>query len=164
VARAAAATLSSLAVAAGERMLSDLGLAPTCAFRLIGADGAAAYAAEIDGARLGLGARTLVIDGATEHILRDGKPVADLRRRTLLKRLLFLFAAAPGRTFSKEEIVERIWDVDYHPLRHDAALFTNVMRLRRLLGEGGQDILRVGEGGYSFAPPRDFLFVDKLGT
>ena len=101
-------------------------------------------------------------DGASESVLRAGKRVADLRRRTLLKRLLFLFAAAPGRLFTKEEIVERIWGVEYHPLHHDAALFTNVMRLRRLLGENGADLLRVAEGGYLLAPPRDFLFVERL--
>ena len=63
---------------------------------------------------------------------------------------------------SEEEIVERIWGVEYHPLHHDAALFTNVMRLRRLLGPGGPDILRVGEGGYLLVPPHDFLFIERL--
>ena len=86
------------------------------------------------------------------------------RRRSLLKRLLFLFAGAPNRSFSKEDIVQRVWGVDYHPLRHDAALFTNIMRLRRLLGEGGDEILRVGEAGYRLVPPADFLFVDKLSS
>jgi DNA-binding response OmpR family regulator len=73
--------------------------------------------------------------------------------------MLFLFAGAPGRLYSKEEIVQKIWSVEYHPLRHDAALFTNVMRLRRLLGPAGQDILRVAEGGYLLSAPRDFLFI-----
>ena len=76
----------------------------------------------------------------------------------------FLFASAPGKVFSKEAIVQAVWNVDYHPLRHDAALFTNIMRLRRLLGEGGDEILRVGEGGYRLVPPADFMFVDKLAS
>ena len=83
----------------------------------------------------------------------------NLRRRSLLKRLLFLFASAPGKVFSKEAIVQAVWNVDYHPLRHDAALFTNIMRIRRLLGEDGSEIIRVTEDGYRFVPPRDFLFV-----
>jgi DNA-binding winged helix-turn-helix (wHTH) protein len=61
--------------------------------------------------------------------------------------------------FSKEAIVQAVWNVEYHPLRHDAALFTNIMRIRRLLGEDGSEIIRVTEDGYRFAPPRDFLFV-----
>ena len=46
-----------------------------------------------------------------------------------------------------------------HRHRHDAALFTNIMRIRRLLGEDGSEIIRVTEDGYRFVPPRDFLFV-----
>ncbi len=162
VARGAAATLSSAARAAAERMLADLGLSPSCAFRLVSADGSASHCAGLDDAALGVDRLALVIDGAGERILRSGKPIADLRRRSLLKRLLFLFAGSPGKLFTKEEIVKRVWDVEYHPLRHDAALFTNVMRLRRLLGPGGQDLLRVGDGGYLLSPPADFLFIDKL--
>jgi DNA-binding response OmpR family regulator len=108
---------------------------------------------------LKLDKRSLVIDGAREQIFRSGASIADLRRRSLLKRLLFLFASAPGKVFSKEAIVQAVWNVEYHPLRHDAALFTNIMRIRRLLGEDGSEIIRVTEDGYRFVPPRDFLFV-----
>jgi DNA-binding response OmpR family regulator len=162
VARAAKATLTDAAIAAAERLLADLGLSPSCAYRLIAADGGVSYAAKMDASRLGLERKDLVVDGNGETVLRRGRRVADLRRRTLLKRLLFLFAGAPGRLFTKEEIVEKIWGVEYHPLHHDAALFTNVMRLRRLLGPGGPDLLRVGDGGYLLAPPPDFLFIERL--
>ena len=108
---------------------------------------------------LRLPARALAVDGVCEVIWRHGQELADLRRRSLLKRLLFLFASAPGKVFSKEAIVQAVWNVEYHPLRHDAALFTNIMRIRRLLGEDGSEIIRVTEDGYRFVPPRDFLFV-----
>jgi DNA-binding response OmpR family regulator len=97
-----------------------------------------------------------------EVIVRSGRPVADLRRRSLLKRLLFLFASQPGAIFSKEDIVQRVWGVEYHPLRHDAALFTNIMRIRRLLGRDGAELIRVGEDGYRFTPGKDFLFVEPI--
>ncbi|MBT8493163.1 MAG: helix-turn-helix domain-containing protein, partial [Deltaproteobacteria bacterium] len=97
-------------------------------------------------------------------IIRGGKQIADLRRRSLLKRLLFLFASEPQRTFSKEEIVQTVWNVDYHPLRHDAALFTNIMRIRRLLGKDGADLIRVTEDGYRFVPPKDFIYVGHTET
>ena len=87
---------------------------------------------------------------------------ADLRRRSLLKRLLFLLASSPTRTFSKEDIVQTVWEVEYHPLRHDAALFTNIMRIRRLLGKDGADLIRVSEDGYRFMPPKDFVFVEDV--
>jgi hypothetical protein len=161
---AAAATLGDIARAAADRLLADLGLTPARPFRLVSGTGPASYVAEVDGVALKLEKRSLVVDGAREAILRHGQSIADLRRRSLLKRLLFLFAGAPGKCFSKEEIVQRVWGVDYHPLRHDAALFTNIMRLRRLLGENGEEILRVGEGGYRLVPPADFMFVDKLSS
>ena len=41
----------------------------------------------------------------------------------------------------------------------DLSGFTNIMRIRRLLGEDGSEIIRVTEDGYRFVPPRDFLFV-----
>jgi hypothetical protein len=161
---AAAATLGEIARGAADRVLADLGLTPARPFRLVSGAGASSYVAEVDASALKLERRSLVIDGSREQIFRSGASIADLRRRSLLKRLLFLFAGAPGKSFTKEEIVQRVWGVDYHPLRHDAALFTNIMRLRRLLGEGGDEILRVGEGGYRLVPPADFMFVDKLAS
>jgi DNA-binding winged helix-turn-helix (wHTH) protein/tetratricopeptide (TPR) repeat protein len=160
----AAATLTQAARTAADRLLHDLGLIPARPFRMISAAGTSSYVAEVDPAMHRMDDRDLVIDGVRELILRSGKPVADLRRRSLLKKLLFLFCASPGKTFSKEDIVKRVWCVDYHPLRHDAALFTNIMRLRRLLGAQGEEILRVGEGGYRLVPPADFLFVDRTQT
>lgn len=160
----AAATLSDVARTAADRLLHDLGLIPARPFRMITATGSSSYVAEVDPAMHRMDERDLVVDGVREQILRMGKSVADLRRRSLLKKLLFLFCASPGKIFSKEDIVKRVWGVDYHPLRHDAALFTNIMRLRRLLGAQGEEILRVGEGGYRLVPPTDFLFVDRTQT
>ena len=85
-------------------------------------------------------------------------------RAMAARLLLFLFAGAPGKTFSKEEIVQTVWSVAYHPLRHDAALFTNIMRIRRLLGEDGAEIIRVTEDGYRFEPPSDFVFVSRSAS
>ena len=145
-------------VAAG-RLLSDLGLSAVRPFRIIDASGAVSEVADADPEVLRLAVRTLAVDAVRETIWRRGTELADLRRRSLLKKLLFLFAAAPGKTFSKEEIVQTVWSVAYHPLRHDAALFTNIMRIRRLLGEDGAEIIRVTEDGYRFDPPEDFIFV-----
>src|SRR5262249_39814165 len=129
VTRAASATLTSTAQTVVERMLAELGLAAGCAFRIVTADGASGYAPTAAPALAAIDRRDLAIDGVNDRVIRRGRVIADLRRRTLLKRLLFLFAGAPGRTYAKEDIVSRVWGVSYHPLRHDAALFTNVMRL-----------------------------------
>lgn len=155
----AAATLSPAALDAVGRLLADLGLTALRPYRLVSADGSVSEVSDADPEILRLPDRALAVDGVRETIWRQGTELADLRRRSLLRRLLFLFAAAPGKVFSKEEIVQTVWDVEYHPLRHDAALFTNIMRIRRLLGEDGAEIIRVTEDGYRFVPPRDFVFV-----
>ncbi|MBI4508833.1 MAG: winged helix-turn-helix domain-containing protein [Deltaproteobacteria bacterium] len=162
--RAAASTMGEEARIGAERMLGDLGMTPSRPYRTITVSGTASYVSELDPGALHLERRELVIDGVREQVLRNGSSVADLQKRSLLKRLLFLFASAPGKSFTKEAIVERVWRVDYHPLRHDAALFTNIMRLRRLLGEGGEEFLRIGEQGYRLEPPPDFLFIEKVAS
>jgi hypothetical protein len=154
-----AATMASSAIEGAARLLTDLGLTALRPFRVIDAEGLTSDVADANPEILRLPARALAIDGVREVIWRHGQELADLRRRSLLKRLLFLFASAPGKVFSKEAIVQAVWNVEYHPLRHDAALFTNIMRIRRLLGEDGSEIIRVSEDGYRFAPPKDFLFV-----
>jgi hypothetical protein len=154
-----AATMSPSAIEGAARLLTDLGLTAQRPFRVIDAEGVPSDVADANPEILRLPARALAVDGVREVIWRHGQELADLRRRSLLKRLLFLFASAPGKVFSKEAIVQAVWNVEYHPLRHDAALFTNIMRIRRLLGEDGSEIIRVTEDGYRFVPPRDFLFV-----
>ncbi|MBP9203148.1 MAG: winged helix-turn-helix domain-containing protein [Kofleriaceae bacterium] len=154
-----AATMTSAAIEAAARLLADLGLTAQRPYRVIDADGTSSDIADADPEILRLPARALAVDGVRETIWRQGQELADLRRRSLLKRLLFLFASQPGKVLSKEDIVQSVWSVEYHPLRHDAALFTNIMRIRRLLGEDGADLIRVTEEGYRFVPPRDFVFV-----
>lgn len=154
-----AATMAPSAIEGAARLLTDLGLTAQRPFRVIDAEGVPSDVADANPEILRLPARALAVDGVREVIWRHGQELADLRRRSLLKRLLFLFASAPGKVFSKEAIVQAVWNVEYHPLRHDAALFTNIMRIRRLLGEDGADIIRVTEDGYRFVPPRDFVFV-----
>ncbi len=154
-----AATMAPTAIEGAARLLTDLGLTAQRPYRVIDAEGVPSDVADANPEILRLPARALAVDGVREVIWRHGQELADLRRRSLLKRLLFLFASAPGKVFSKEAIVQAVWNVEYHPLRHDAALFTNIMRIRRLLGEDGSEIIRVTEDGYRFSPPRDFLFV-----
>ncbi|HEY0194479.1 MAG TPA: winged helix-turn-helix domain-containing protein [Kofleriaceae bacterium] len=154
-----AATMAPTALEGAARLLTDLGLTAQRPFRVIDAEGVPSDVADANPEVLRLSSRALAVDGVREVIWRHGNELADLRRRSLLKRLLFLFASAPGKVFSKEAIVQAVWNVEYHPLRHDAALFTNIMRIRRLLGEDGSEIIRVTEDGYRFVPPRDFLFV-----
>ncbi len=157
---AARATLSPAAARAANRIAADLGLSAARPYVMLSASGQRTRIADTEPERLGLSERGLVIDRVRELMFRNGQQIANLRRRSLLKKLLYLFAAAPGQTFSKEDIVETVWGVEYHPLRHDAALFTNIMRARRLLGDDGAELIRVSDDGYRLVPPADFLYIE----
>jgi len=64
--------------------------------------------------------------------------------------LLVLFATHPGRAFSRDFLLERIWDNDFEGF--DRAVDTHIRRLRRKLGPLGDAIVTVWGVGYRFVP------------
>jgi DNA-binding response OmpR family regulator len=72
----------------------------------------------------------------------------DLSRREM--DLLELLLQHPGRTFSRDFLVERLWGTDFDGL--DRAVDTQMVRLRRKLGDVGACIETVWGVGYRFRP------------
>jgi hypothetical protein len=132
-------------------------------YTLIGSDGVRRGAAEGDPRIADLPNRSFAIDDVREVVWRSGREI-QLRRRNLLRRFLLLFASSPGVVFSKEDVVRAVWGVEYHPLRNDPALFTSVMRVRRMLDDAEGDLLRCVEGGYRLVVPDDFCCVIRTGV
>lgn len=64
-------------------------------------------------------------------------------------RLLDTLARAAGRTFTRQELVERALGEEYEGL--DRTVDVHVMNLRRKLGEAGKAIVTVFGVGYKFA-------------
>ena len=64
-------------------------------------------------------------------------------------RLLDALAAAPGRTFTRQELVERALGEDYDGL--DRTVDVHIKNLRRKLGDAGDAIATVFGVGYKFA-------------
>jgi two-component system alkaline phosphatase synthesis response regulator PhoP len=62
--------------------------------------------------------------------------------------ILHLFLSYPGRIFSREEILNRVWDDDV--LVIDRTIDVNINRLRRKLGEYGNNIMTKLGYGYGF--------------
>jgi DNA-binding response OmpR family regulator len=60
--------------------------------------------------------------------------------------LLQLFAAHPGRAFSREFLVERVWGYEYDGF--DRTVDTHITRLRKKLGPLGEKIVTVWGVGY----------------
>lgn len=90
---------------------------------------------------------SLVID-ATSHSVTLGGTELDLTRREM--ELLDLLLRHPGRTFSRAYLLDRLWGSDFDGL--DRAVDTQMVRLRRKLGEFGDCIEAVWGVGYRFRP------------
>jgi DNA-binding response OmpR family regulator len=90
----------------------------------------------------------LVVDEAA-HTATLGGSALPLTRRELA--ILALLARHPGRTFTREFLLDHVWGDDYDGL--DRAVDTQMVRLRRKLGDFGQRIEAVWGVGYRFRAP-----------
>jgi DNA-binding winged helix-turn-helix (wHTH) protein len=70
-----------------------------------------------------------------------------LSSRPSLRRLLYALLAAPGRSAAKASLAAALWPGEYHPERHDGALWTNLKRLRDLLQGTGLRVV-TDDAGY----------------
>jgi DNA-binding response OmpR family regulator len=89
----------------------------------------------------------LVLDPVGHRATLAGSAL-DLSRREM--DLLELLLQHPGRTFSREFLLERLWGSDFDGL--DRAVDTQMVRLRRKLGDLGTSIETVWGVGYRFRP------------
>ena len=89
----------------------------------------------------------LVLDPAGHRATLAGTAL-DLSRREM--DLLELLLQHPGRTFSREFLLERLWGADFDGL--DRAVDTQIVRLRRKLGDLGACVETVWGVGYRFRP------------
>ena len=89
----------------------------------------------------------LVLD-PTAHRARLAGNDLDLTRREM--DLLEILVRHPGRTFSRDYLLERLWGADFDGL--DRAVDTQMVRLRKKLGDFGESIEAVWGVGYRFRP------------
>jgi len=90
----------------------------------------------------------LVLDATALTATVAGEPVTLSRREF---DLLALLLRHPGRTFTRDFLIDRVWGADYEGL--DRAVDTQMVRLRRKLGAFGQHIEAVWGLGYRLRPP-----------
>ena len=89
----------------------------------------------------------LRVDPGAHAATLDGAPL-DLTPKEF--DLLLLFAAHPNRAFSRDFLVDRIWQGEFEGF--DRAVDTHIRRLRRKLGPLGDAIVTVWGVGYRFEP------------
>jgi len=90
----------------------------------------------------------LVVDPAAGRATIGGD-LLDLSRREL--ELVALLASSPGRTFTRDYLLDRFWGPEYEGL--DRAVDSQVSRLRRKLGSLAACVEAVWGLGYRFQPP-----------
>ena len=101
--------------------------------------------AQSGGDRVAVG--SLVVDAGSRVATLDGAPMHLTRKEF---ELLQVLVSNPGRAFSREFLVERIWGTDFDGF--DRAVDTHVTRLRKKLGPLGDSIVTVWGVGYRFNP------------
>lgn len=89
--------------------------------------------------------RGLLLDTRRKSVSVDGVPVSLTKKEFEILRLLL---GSPGRVFSREEILARIWNDEAYVL--DRTVDVNITRLRKKIGPYGRNILTRLGYGYCF--------------
>ncbi len=87
----------------------------------------------------------LTIDFDKHQVLAENETI-DLTATEF--KLITMFARSPGRVFTRDILMDVIWDQDYYVM--DRTIDTHVSRLRRKLGTFGKHIETVHGVGYRF--------------
>ena len=75
----------------------------------------------------------IVFDMKQHIIIEKDKGYFELKNKFVLMDLLKLFLSHPGVSYSKEQIVKKIWNQDYSPDLHDNKLYVTIKRLREIV-------------------------------
>ncbi|MGZ3649517.1 MAG: winged helix-turn-helix domain-containing protein [Bdellovibrionota bacterium] len=82
----------------------------------------------------GLEARNrLLVDRERKVIIEPKIGEVHFERRFVLLEIFYLLASSPGKVFSKEDLVDKIWRESYNPMIHDSKVYTSISRLRKLI-------------------------------
>ncbi len=100
--------------------------------------------------RAALSCDDLVLDGETNRVMAQGRP---LSLRGVEYRLLEFLMAHPGRTFNRTQLLAQVWGGDSEV--DERTVDVNVQRLRKILAKPGYEayIQTVRGFGYRFGPP-----------
>lgn len=105
----------------------------------------------------------LVVDRERKVVVEQEKGEIHFERRFILLEILYLLASEPGKIFTKELLVDRIWKESYNPMIHDSKVYTSISRLRKLIEpdfKRPRYILNERDG-YSFNPA---VQIEELGN
>jgi DNA-binding winged helix-turn-helix (wHTH) protein len=75
----------------------------------------------------------LLVDRERKVIIESKIGEVHFERRFVLLEIFYLLASQPGKVFSKEDLVDKIWRESYNPMIHDSKVYTSISRLRKLI-------------------------------
>lgn len=75
----------------------------------------------------------LMVDRERKVIIEAKIGEVHFERRFVLLEIFYLLASSPGKVFSKEDLVDKIWRESYNPMIHDSKVYTSISRLRKLI-------------------------------
>ncbi len=75
----------------------------------------------------------LMIDRERKVVIESQIGEVHFDRRFVLLEILYLLAGQPGKVFTKEDLVAKIWRESYNPMVHDSKVYTSISRLRKLI-------------------------------
>lgn len=76
----------------------------------------------------------LIFDRRSGILIEKTKGEIRFDGQFVLRDLLRAFLEAPGKVFTKEQLVETVWREEYAPHIHDNKIYVTIRRLRSLLG------------------------------
>ena len=89
--------------------------------------------------------KSLTLDNSSKLCYIDGKEVALTKKEF---DILYLLISNPGKVFSREEILQTIWEKNVYVV--DRTIDVNINRLRKKLGEYESNIVTRQGHGYGF--------------
>ena len=89
--------------------------------------------------------KTLSLDSISKTCTIDGSEIALTKKEF---NMLFLFLSNPDKIFSRDEILDKIWEKNVYVV--DRTIDVNINRLRKKLGEYEQHIITKQGYGYGF--------------
>lgn len=100
----------------------------------------------------------------SNSFIEKEKGAIEMKSQHVLTDLALILLRNPGKTFTKQDLVQNVWKEEYKSLKHDNLLYVSIKRLRNLLEENVQSpkyILR-SRDGYYFNPHFSFAETDHL--
>ncbi|MBE8221228.1 MAG: winged helix-turn-helix domain-containing protein [Bdellovibrionales bacterium] len=102
----------------------------------------------------------LILDCHSRQVKEKDKGIVNLKGQFVILELLKLFLSKPGHSFSKKELVKKVWDQNYSPSIHDNKVYVTLKRLKKIIepnAKSAKYIFRNKDGYYLNSKVKTFI-------